>query len=133
MTSPSRAAAPTESGSPPIGRGTILVSPAGQVRILRSRAADGLGWNCADGAAISDEEAGDPTRWSAYTSEQLAAALTLAADVLEISGEKELAGGLATWDACSGRPCVLPKLAKVVNRDGRPDRTRADGWLAAVD
>jgi hypothetical protein len=27
---------------------------------------------------------------------------------------RELSGGLATWDACSGRPCVLPKLARLI-------------------
>ena len=32
--------------------GIVLVGPAGQVRILRSRTADDSGWNCSDGAAI---------------------------------------------------------------------------------
>lgn len=94
--------------------GTILVSPRGQVRILRSRTANDDGWNCSDGAAIDDAEIFQPGAWSAYTPEELAAELRLARDVGEISGHRALSGGLATWDACSGRPCVLPKLARLV-------------------
>jgi hypothetical protein len=92
----------------------ILVSPSGDVRILRSRTADGDGWNCSDGAAVTDAEAGDSDRWAAYSPKELAARLALAAEVCELGGLRELSGGLATWDACSGRPCVLPKLARLV-------------------
>jgi len=113
-----------------IGRGTILVSRSGEVRIVRSRTADRSGWNCADGAAITDEVACDQDRWTAYTPEELAADLALAEDVRSLGGQRELAGGLATWDACSGRPCVLPKLAKVVNRLDRPP---PPDWLSSVD
>ena len=113
-----------------VGPGTILVNRAGQVRIVRSRTATGSGWNCADGAAIDNDEARDQNRWTGYTPEQLAAALTLAEEVRQISGQRELAGGIATWDACSGRPCVLPKLARVVNR---PDHDPVTDWLAALD
>jgi hypothetical protein len=94
--------------------GVILVSPHGQIRILRSRTATDTGWNCSDGAAIDDELANDPREWMPYTPEQLAADLQLAREVSEISGHRALSGGIATWDACSGRPCVLPKLAKLV-------------------
>lgn len=97
-----------------ISAGTILVNPAGQIKIVRSRTSDGTGWNCADGAAIDDVIASDPTLWTPYTEAQLAADLSLAAEMHELSGHRELGGGLATWDACSGRPCVLPKLAKIV-------------------
>jgi hypothetical protein len=83
----------------------ILVSPRGGVRILRSRTADDDGWNCSDGAAVTDDDAHDPEQWTAYSPEELAARLALAS---------ELSGGLATWDACSGRPCVLPKLARLI-------------------
>ena len=31
----------------------------------------------------------------------------------DFSDEPVMAGGLRTWDACSGRPCVLPRLASV--------------------
>jgi hypothetical protein len=103
------APAPTE-----LGPGVILISPHGQIRILRSRTAADTGWNCSDGAAIDDGTANDPSSWSAYTPEQLAADLQLAREVSEISGHRALSGGLATWDACSGRPCVLPKLARIV-------------------
>ncbi len=113
-----------------IAPGTVLVSGTGQVRIVRSRTAAGDGWNCADGAAITDAMANDPDRWTPYTPEQLAAALTLAEDVRLLSGQRELAGGIATWDACSGRPCVLPKLARVVNR---PERDPVSHWLSAID
>jgi len=92
----------------------ILVSPSGAVRILRSRTADDRGWNCSDGAAISDDDADDPEQWNAYSPEELAARLSLAAEVCELGGLRELSGGLATWDACSGRPCVLPRLARLV-------------------
>lgn len=94
--------------------GTILVSPAGNVRILRSRTANDDGWNCSDGAAIADEIANDPERWVAYSPEQLASRLALAAEVCDLGGQRELSGGLATWDACSGRPCVLPRLARLI-------------------
>lgn len=94
--------------------GTILVSPTGSVRILRSRTADGTGWNCSDGAALSDDDARDEGQWHAYSPEELAARLALAAEVCELGGLRELSGGLATWDACSGRPCVLPRLARLV-------------------
>lgn len=95
--------------------GMVLVSPTGQIRILRSRTADDTGWNCSDGAAIDDATANDPSSWNAYTPAQLAADLQLAREVSEISGHRALSGGLATWDACSGRPCVLPKLARLVH------------------
>lgn len=101
--------APTE-----LGPGVILVSPHGRVRVLRSRTATDTGWNCSDGAAIDDLVANDVREWMPYTPEQLAADLQLAREVSEISGHRALSGGLATWDACSGRPCVLPKLAKLV-------------------
>jgi hypothetical protein len=94
--------------------GMILVSPAGNVRILRSRTSDDDGWNCSDGAAIADGEVTDPERWVAYSPEELAARLELAAQVCDLGGFRELSGGLATWDACSGRPCVLPKLARLI-------------------
>lgn len=93
----------------------ILINPAGMVKLIRSRTSDGLGWNCADGAAIDDVTANDPERWTPYTPAQLAADLRLAGELRELGGHRELGGGLATWDACSGRPCVLPKLAKLVN------------------
>ena len=94
--------------------GTILVNWSGQVKIVRSRSHDGSGWNCADGAAISDVTASNPDVWRAYTPAQLAADLALASEVNQLGGHRSLGGGLATWDACSGRPCVLPKLAKLV-------------------
>lgn len=92
----------------------ILVSPSGSVRILRSRTADDDGWNCSDGAAVGDDDALDPERWVAYSPEELAARLALAAEVCDLGGLRELSGGLATWDACSGRPCVLPRLARLI-------------------
>jgi hypothetical protein len=92
----------------------ILVSPSGSVRILRSRTAGDDGWNCSDGAAVSDDDAADPERWTAYSPEELAARLALASEVCDLGGFKELSGGLATWDACSGRPCVLPRLARLI-------------------
>jgi hypothetical protein len=94
--------------------GVILVNPHGHVRLLRSRTASDTGWNCSDGAAIDDELANDPREWMPYTPDQLAADLQLAREVSEISGHRALSGGLSTWDACSGRPCVLPKLAKLL-------------------
>ena len=94
--------------------GTILVSPVGNVRILRSRTGGDDGWNCSDGAAISDDATADPEQWTAYSPEELAARLALAAEVCDLGGFKELSGGLATWDACSGRPCVLPRLARLI-------------------
>jgi hypothetical protein len=94
--------------------GMVLISPTGQVRIIRSRTSDDTGWNCSDGAAIDDGTANDASSWTAYTPEQLAADLQLAREIAEISGHRALSGGLATWDACSGRPCVLPKLARLV-------------------
>lgn len=95
----------------PIGAGTILVNQAGRIRILRSRRVDDAGWNCSDGAALDDA---DLASWDAYAPEQLVADLMLAREVRGLGGFRELSGGLATWDACSGRPCVLPKLAKLV-------------------
>lgn len=95
--------------------GMILVNGLGNLRVLRSRTKDGDGWNCADGAAITDADATDTDKWRPYRPEQLAADLELARELHSISGERELSGGLATWDACSGRRCVLPKLAKMVN------------------
>lgn len=94
--------------------GTILVSAAGVVKILRSRNKLDNGWNCADGAGIDDSAAQNTDLWTAYTPERLAGDLALATEVHGIAGERELSGGLATWDACSGRRCVLPKLAKIV-------------------
>jgi hypothetical protein len=93
----------------------VMVSPAGAVKIIRTRTANDDGWNCADGAALSDAEANDPAYWNGYTPEDLAAQLRLARELTELAGQRELSGGLATWDACSGRPCVLPKLARLVN------------------
>lgn len=95
--------------------GTILVSPAGQVKIVRTRTKCGTGWNCADGAGISDLEANDPQRWTVHAPEQLAADLALAREVRRLGGLRELAGGIATWDACSGRICQLPKLARLLH------------------
>ena len=94
--------------------GSILVSPRGSVRIVRSRTKAGDGWNCTDGAPILDTEADDVTRWTSYTAEELAAALEVARQVGALSSEPLMSGGIRTWDACSGRPCVLPKLAGVV-------------------
>lgn len=98
-----------------LGAGTILVSPHGVVRVLRSRTAADDGWNCSDGAAISDDETVDEREWTAYTPERLASALRLANEVTRLSGLPELSGGLTTWDACSGRRCVLPRLARLVD------------------
>ena len=95
--------------------GTVMISPTGRVKILRSRTANDDGWNCSDGAALADDEANDSKEWTAYTPEELAAQLRIARELTRLSGERELSGGLATWDACSGRPCVLPRLARLVN------------------
>ena len=94
--------------------GTSRITPRGRVRIVRTRTAGGDGWNCTDGAPILDVEAGDPSLWEPYTPDQLATALDVAAQVGALSTEPLMAGGIRTWDACSGRPCVLPKLAGVV-------------------
>ncbi len=94
--------------------GVILVNSLGNLRVLRSRARDGVSWNCADGAAIADVDATNTDKWKIYRPEQLAADLALAAELRAIAGERELSGGLATWDACSGRPCALPRVAKIV-------------------
>ncbi len=104
--------------------GTILINPRGRVRIVRSRTAGGDGWNCTDGAPILDVEATDETRWAPYTPDQLATALDVAAQVGALSSEPLMSGGIRTWDACSGRPCVLPKLAGVV-RDCAPRLSKA--------
>jgi hypothetical protein len=97
-----------------VASGMILVSPHGRVKVLRSRTCDDDGWNCSDGAAVSDDEVADEREWHAYTPDELAAALQLAREVGALSGHDALAGGLSTWDACSGRPCILPKLARHV-------------------
>ena len=94
--------------------GHILVNARGRVRIVRSRTNTDDGWNCTDGAPITDAEALNPELWTAYTAEELATALSVAAQVQALSDEPLMAGGIRTWDACSGRPCVLPKLAGVV-------------------
>ncbi len=93
--------------------GHILVNARGRVRIVRSRTGGDDGWNCTDGAPISDVEAGNTELWTAYTPEALATALEVAAQVALLSDEPLMAGGIRTWDACSGRPCVLPRLASV--------------------
>lgn len=98
-----------------LAAGMVLVGPAGQVRILRSRTADDSGWNCSDGAAIDDGTANDPSCWTPYTPEQLAADLRIARELNAIAGHRMMSGGLATWDACSGRPCQLPKIARLVD------------------
>ena len=94
--------------------GHILVNARGRVRIVRSRTSSDDGWNCTDGAPITDVEAENPELWTAYTPDALAAALEVATQVAELSDEPLMAGGIRTWDACSGRPCVLPRLAGVV-------------------
>mgnify|MGYP001820013404 CR=1 FL=1 len=93
--------------------GQILVNARGRVRIVRSRTSGEDGWNCTDGAPISDLEAENPQLWTAYTPEALATALDVARQVANLSDEPLMAGGIRTWDACSGRPCVLPRLAGV--------------------
>lgn len=99
--------------------GNILVNPRGRVRIIRTRTAADNGWNCNDGAPIDDVEASDPGLWSAYTPEALATALEVARQVAVLSDEPLMSGGIRTWDACSGRPCVLPKLADVTRQAAR--------------
>ena len=93
--------------------GHILVNARGRVRIVRSRTSGDDGWNCTDGAPISDVEAENADLWTAYTPEELATALEVAAQVASLSDQPLMAGGIRTWDACSGRPCVLPRLAGV--------------------
>ncbi|MFK8025833.1 MAG: hypothetical protein AB8G26_17890 [Ilumatobacter sp.] len=95
-------------------RGNILVDRFGRIRIIRSRTRADDGWNCTDGAPILDADADDPSRWTSYTPEELAAALEVAAQVAALAPDPLMAGGLRTWDACSGRPCMLPKVAGVV-------------------
>lgn len=102
--------------------GHILISPRGRVRIVRSRTVADTGWNCNDGAPIDDVEALDPQLWTAYTADELATALDVASQIGNLSDEPLMAGGLRTWDACSGRPCVLPKLAEV-SRDVERSRS----------
>jgi hypothetical protein len=99
---------------PELRTGMILVNGLGNLRVLRSRTREDDGWNCADGAAISDADATDVDNWQAYEPVALASDLQLARELRDLAGERELSGGLATWDACSGRRCVLPKLAKIV-------------------
>lgn len=91
-----------------------MINARGSVRIIRSRTKADDGWNCTDGAPILDVEASDPDRWTPYTADQLATALAVAAQVASLSDEPLMSGGIRTWDACSGRPCVLPRLAGVV-------------------
>ena len=105
----------TPAPMPEIEAGMILVNGLGNLRVLRSRTREGDGWNCADGAAISDADASNTDKWRAYKPADLAADLALARQLHGIAGERELSGGLATWDACSGRRCVLPRLAKIVH------------------
>ncbi len=101
--------------APQLHPGTILVSVAGGVKILRSRNKLDNGWNCADGAGIDDSDAENTGQWTAYTPERLAADLAMATELHGLAGVRELSGGLATWDACSGRRCVLPRIAKLVH------------------
>lgn len=108
------AALASEPGLNELQPGMILVNGLGNLRVLRSRTREDDGWNCADGAAIEDADATNVDKWVAYDPAVLAADLKLARELHEIAGERELSGGLATWDACSGRRCVLPKLAKIV-------------------
>jgi hypothetical protein len=58
--------------------GMVMVSPAGGVGIIRTRTSRDDGWNRSDGAALSDEDADDPDRWTAYTPEDLVSRLHLA-------------------------------------------------------
>ena len=104
-----------------LSSGDILVNARGRVRIVRSRTREGDGWNCTDGAPISDAEANDVTIWAAYSPEELASSLEVAQQVRAISDVPIVGGGIRTWDACSGRPCVLPKLASV-SRSTRAER-----------
>ncbi len=80
---------------------------------MRSRTSGEDGWNCTDGAPISDLEVENPELWVAYTPDELATALEVATQVANLSDEPLMAGGIRTWAACSGRPCVLPRLAGV--------------------
>lgn len=121
-------AEPTIEGPHGFVRGTILISPGGYIKVLRTRTHDDDGWNCQDGAPISDDEAGNPELWTPYTESQLMADLALARDVRELGGLRELGGGLATWDACSGRPCILPKLARLIHHHERRTREPRD-WM----
>ncbi len=98
--------------------GHILVNARGRVRIVRSRTSGDDGWNCTDGAPITDVEADNAELWTAYTPDQLAVALDVAKQVERLSDQPLMAGGIRTWDACSGRPCVLPRLAGVVRSCG---------------
>ncbi|MEM1332178.1 MAG: hypothetical protein AAGG08_01870 [Actinomycetota bacterium] len=102
----------------PLESGDVLVSPRGSVRIIRSRTKADDGWNCTDGAPLPDDEANDRRQWVAYRPGELADALALAAEVQAISDQPVMSGGLRTWDACSGRPCVLPRLAAVARDHG---------------
>ncbi len=103
-----------------IETGHILINPRGRVRVVRTRNKADNGWNCNDGNPISDAEAEDPKMWTPFTQDELAAALQVAAQIAGLSNEPLMAGGLRTWDACSGRPCVLPRLADVA-RDANRD------------
>jgi hypothetical protein len=47
--------------------GMVMVSPFGGVKIIRTRTANDDGWNCSDGAALSDDEANDPRQWNGYS------------------------------------------------------------------
>jgi hypothetical protein len=95
--------------------GHILVNARGRVRIVRSRTSGEDGWNCTDVAPISDLEVENPELWVAYTPDEPATALEVATQVANLSDEPLMAGGIRTWDACSGRPCVLPRLAGVAH------------------
>lgn len=101
------------SATRPLASGDILVSPFGTVRIIRSRTAADNGWNCTDGAPLLDVEAENRDHWTPYSPEELANALELATQIAAVSDEPLMAGGFRTWDACSGRPCVLPRLASI--------------------
>jgi hypothetical protein len=98
--------------------GHILVNARGRVRIVRSRTSGDDGWNCTDGAPITDVEADNAELWTTYTPDELATALLVAKQVESLSDQPLMAGGIRTWDACSGRPCVLPRLAGVVRTCG---------------
>ncbi|WP_420452643.1 hypothetical protein [Ilumatobacter sp.] len=105
-----------------LSAGDILVNARGRVRIVRTRTRSDDGWNCTDGAPISDVEANDITVWASYSPDELIRCLEVAEQVRSISDEPIVNGGLRTWDACSGRPCVLPKLAAVA-RTTRHERS----------